>query len=251
MRRVEPERVNRKAQHRQPTSSSRAVQHVGAITGAPLSRRWPRSPVLHRVHQQRLSLALCRRWKATMCTEELDEEEKVPRWLHGRGECMGDRTAMTARAESTRPSQKRGVLAGAGLCSLSSVITHGPPSTSSVFLSRRRALHQEANQKGRSCMDHHQTTKPNQEKLWKGATQLRREVERARRRPWPIGAFPPPHALATRSLQGRKRDQPRSEARPSVLTRVRPETRRGTWPCRRTGAVAKSGSAMRTCSCAR
>jgi hypothetical protein len=124
-----------------------------------------------------LSLALCRR----SCTGKqlcahgrtgCRREEKVPtsRWLHGRAECMGDRTAMTVRAESTRPSQKRGVLAGAGLCSLSSVITHGPLTTSSrlsrpaspVSLSRRRALHHEANQKGRSCMDHHQTTKPDQ-----------------------------------------------------------------------------------------
>jgi hypothetical protein len=85
-----------------------------------------------------LSLALCRR----SCTGKqlcahgrtgCRREEKVPtsRWLHGRGECMGDRTAMTVRAESTRPSQKRGVLASAGLCSLSSVITHGPLTTSS------------------------------------------------------------------------------------------------------------------------
>jgi hypothetical protein len=50
------------------------------------------------------------------------------------------------------------------------------------------------------------------EKLWKGATQRRREVERARRRPWPMGAFAPPYALATRSLQGRKRNQPLDKA---------------------------------------
>jgi hypothetical protein len=217
-----------------------------------------------------LSLALCRR----SCTGKqlcahgrtgCRREEKVPtsRWLHGRGECMGDRTAMTVRAESTRPSQKRGVLASAGLCSLSSVITHGPLTTSSrlsrpaspVSLSRQRALHHEANQKGRSCMDHHQTTKPDQKNCGK---ELLNVAER-----WSVlvvghGPWAPflHHTLLRRGVYKGVREtsrliKPRSEARPSVLTRVRPETLRRTWPCRRTGAVAKSGNAMRTCSCAR
>lgn len=77
-------------------------------------------------------------------------------WLRRNRRCMGGRTAMTVRAENTRPSQKRGVLAGAGLCSLSfchhsrSTPTSSRPAqqASPVSLSRRRALHREANQRG-------------------------------------------------------------------------------------------------------